>query len=863
MSSNPKVTYLKDYRPFSHEVLSVDLTFELFEDKVWVQNRMLLKAKAAESSLRLDGADLKLLEIRLDGQPFNEANTQKAAESLTLFGLPDRFELLLRTEIYPKENRSLEGLYQSGKLFCTQCEAQGFRKITYFPDRPDVMTLFRTKIIADKALYPVLLSNGNEVERGGLEGGRHFVTWLDPFKKPCYLFALVAGKMVVLRDHFLTQSGRTLTLELWTEPENAHKTHHGMESLKKAMAWDERVYDLEYDLDIFMIVAVKDFNMGAMENKGLNLFNASCALADPRTATDAEFEYVLGVIGHEYFHNWTGNRVTCRDWFQLSLKEGLTIFRDQAFSANMTSPAVKRIEEVKLLKTHQFAEDSGPMAHPVRPESFIEINNFYTLTVYHKGSELIRMMSLVLGEEGYFRGIREYFKRHDGQAATVEDFVAALEAGSGKSLEPFKAWYGQAGTPRLKAVSRFEGSTLELELSQETPPTHGQSEKHPLPIPVLLKGFGAKGEVLVPETLVVLDQKQQLYRFEGMTERPILSLLRGFSAPVKLDFSPPNSDRLFLMAQDDDPYNAFEAAQGLLGEKLLELTGRWKENLPLAGETGLESAIGALLRSPKDPALVALAVALPSETYLLEQMETMAVEAVYAARRFLKHSLGLGLEQDWLKLYHKLNDHAPYRFEAVAVGRRALKNLCLDFLSATDKPEHLELCLAQLAQADNMTDRLAVLGILCHRFGDEKRSALKEFYQEFHEDDLVLTKFFSLQAASPEFGVKEVGGLLEHLSFDRKNPNHLRAVIASFAQRNLLQFHKPDGSGYRFLADQVLNLNHQNPQIAARLLLPLGRFQRFGLPQKDLAKAEMVRILESPGLAPDVYEIAAKSLDKE
>jgi len=856
MSENPKLIHAKDYRPFTHDVGFVELSFDLFETKTLVESRMSLVAKSAESSLRLDGVELKLIKVEVDGQRLDESRYQLKEESLTLFGLPDRFELKITTEIYPQDNSSLEGLYQSGKLFCTQCEAEGFRKITYFPDRPDVMTLFSTKITADKTKYPVLLSNGNLVDQGDLEDNRHWTLWSDPFKKPCYLFALVAGDLSVLSGQFTTASGRDILLEVYSDPENAHKTDHALACLKESMAWDERVYGLEYDLDRFMIVAVNDFNMGAMENKGLNIFNASCALADPSTATDAEFESILGIIGHEYFHNWSGNRVTCQDWFQLSLKEGFTIFRDQQFSAELTSAGSKRIEEVKLLLTHQFAEDGGPMAHPVRPESYIEINNFYTLTVYHKGSELIRMMYLMLGEKAFYEGVKVYFKKFDGHAAQVEDFVASLEAGSGADLTQFRRWYTQAGTPTLKVDTEFAAGKLNINLTQTHQPSPNQPEKSPVPIPVLMKGFSRTGEVLIPEQVLVLGKATDSFVFEGLDEQPVLSLLRGFSAPVKLEFEQTQADQLFLVAHDDDPYNSFEAAQNLLGKWILDTA----KTQTMAPQEALVAGIGVLLdQSAKDAAWAALAVALPSEAYLRQQEPGLDIEALHQARKQVKQALGLGLEEKWLAQFEG-NQQAAYQFNQQAVSQRSLRNISLDYLCCTEKPAHLELCQRQFDQADNMTDRLTALAIFCNLPGEQKIKALQAFFDKHQADKMVLNKYFALQARSPEFSLKQIAALLDHPSFDRKNPNNIRSVVGSFAQANLLRFHAKDGSGYAFLADQVLWLDKQNPQVAARMLLPLSHYRQFAPGLQDLAKAQIARVQQAETLSPDVFEIATKSL---
>ena len=864
MNNSPKTVKLADYRPFSHDLLEVSLAFDLYETHVLVTARCHYKAKKTAKEMWLDGEKLELQSILINGAPWSDY--QIDAEGMKLTGLPKAFELTLVTQIYPKENKALEGLYQSGSLFCTQCEAQGFRKITYFPDRPDVMTLFRTHITADLAQYPVLLSNGNRIGQGSLEGGRHWALWEDPFKKPCYLFALVAGDLVARQDRFITKSGRVIALELWTEPETAHKTAHGMESLKKAMAWDERVYGLEYDLDIFMIVAVKDFNMGAMENKGLNIFNSSCVLANQKTSTDGEFEWIMGVIGHEYFHNWSGNRITCRDWFQLSLKEGLTIFRDQHFSADMTSKAVKRIEEVKLIKTSQFAEDGGPMAHPVRPESYVEINNFYTLTVYHKGSELIRMASLILGKSGYFKGAKLYFERHDGQACTIEDWLKALEDGSGADLSRFKDWYFQAGTPELSLKVDWDETKGEARLhwQQTNPPTPDSKKKQPLLIPILLKAFGQKGQALIyqalgekrqGEWLYLMDGKKTELVLEGLSERPLLSVLRGFSAPVRLQYEPTQADRLVLMAHDDDGVGAFEAAQGLLTTEILAGI-----NQPTSPSPALIEALRALITHPdRDPALIAHSAALPSETLLLESMTTMEVEGIFASRKALQKALGLALEKEWKRLYQTFEGD-PYQFNNLQNGRRALKNLALSYLVATGQETYIGLAQAQIDQADNMTDRLAAISILTHQPGPAKEQELAEFYRSFKNDDLVVNKYFGLIAGSPEYGVEAVGQLLNHPAFDRKNPNRLRAVVGGFTQRNLPQFHKADGSGYRFLADQVLLTDPDNPQIASRLVLSLARWRRFPTESRPHAEAELKRILKQPGLSKDVLEIVSKSL---
>ena len=873
-TSTPQAVHLRDYTPPAFRVDTVDLRFELGEETTRVESTLRLQRNGShDRPLELDGEGLKLVSVAMDGETLEPGDYSVDAGSLTIPEPPSRFELKVVTEIRPQDNKSLEGLYQSSGNFCTQCEAEGFRKITYFPDRPDVMATYSTTIVADAERYPVLLSNGNPVESGKLDGGRHWVRWEDPFPKPSYLFALVAGDLGVVEDSFTTRSGREVKLQLFVEHHNLDKCDHAMASLKKAMRWDEETYGREYDLDIYMVVAVDDFNMGAMENKGLNIFNSKFVLARPDTATDADYENIESVIAHEYFHNWSGNRVTCRDWFQLSLKEGFTVFRDEQFTADMTSEAVKRIKDVTVLRNIQFPEDDGPMAHPVRPESYVEINNFYTPTVYNKGAEVVRMQHTLLGAETFRRGADLYFQRFDGQAVTVEDFVTCMEEASGRDLAQFRRWYSQAGTPELEVAGDFDADKGEyrLHVRQSCPPTPGQPDKAPFHIPLRMGLLDESGEPLslhlegesgdgeLEKTLEVTEP-EQTFVFRHVSSRPIPSLLRGFSAPVKLGFDYTDEELAFLMARDTDAFNQWEAGQRLAIRVLLRLVERWQTGEELVLDENFADAFGKVLKQGGDPSLTAEALRLPSETYLAEQMETVDVDGIHAAREFLRRALGERFQESLLKHYRTLAETAVGA-DSEAIAARKLRNACLGFLMALEDPVVISLCDSQFSHADNMTDSIAALGLLAHTDCEEGREALHAFYKRWKEDPLVMDKWLAVQATSPLPGTLDrVQVLMDHPVFDIRNPNRVRALIGSFARGNPVQFHAASGEGYRFVADQVLTLDAFNPQVAARLAGTFNQWKRFDEQRQSLAQKELERMQAHPGLSRDVYEVVSKAL---
>ncbi|WP_373387955.1 aminopeptidase N [Pseudomonas alcaligenes] len=882
-TEQPKMIYLKDYQVPDYLIDETHLTFELFEDHTLVHAQLVMRrnpeAGAGLPALVLDGQQLELLELKLDDRVLGAADYQLTDSHLTLQPTQERFVIDSSVRIHPESNTALEGLYKSSGMFCTQCEAEGFRKITYYLDRPDVMSTFTTTLSAEQHRYPVLLSNGNPVASGSEEGGRHWATWEDPFKKPAYLFALVAGDLWCVEDRFTTMSEREVTLRIYVEPENIDKVQHAMDSLKKSMKWDEEVYGREYDLDIFMIVAVNDFNMGAMENKGLNIFNSSCVLAKAETATDAAHQRVEAVVAHEYFHNWSGNRVTCRDWFQLSLKEGFTVFRDAEFSADMNSRTVKRIEDVAYLRAHQFAEDAGPMAHPVRPDSFMEISNFYTLTVYEKGSEVLRMIHTLLGPQLFRKGSDLYFARHDGQAVTCDDFIKAMEDASGIDLTQFKRWYSQAGTPRLEVSESYDAAanTYRLQLRQSCPATPGQAEKLPFVIPLELALLDAQGREL-PLQLVGEDkpvgrsrvlqvtQAEQAFTFVNIAEKPLPSLLRGFSAPVKLSFPYSRDQLMFLMQHDSDGFNRWEAGQQLAVQVLQELIGQHQRGEPLVLDQRLVTALRSVLENDSlDQAMVAEMLSLPGEGYLTEISDVADVDAIHAAREFARQQLAEALfEPLWARYQanRELSRNTPYVAESAHFARRSLQNIALSYLMLTGKPEVLAATLEQYEVCDNMTERLAALAVLVNSpFETEKAEALKAFAEHFKDNALVMDQWFSVQAACTlPGGLARVQALMQHPAFTMKNPNKVRALIGAFAGQNLVNFHAADGSGYRFLADQVISLNATNPQIASRQLGPLTRWRKYDASRQALMRGELERILASGELSSDVFEVVSKSL---
>jgi aminopeptidase N len=877
-SDTPQVIHRHDYRAPDYLIDTAHLHFFLGERQAVVTSRLHCRrngAGEANSPLVLDGEELELLSIFLDSRKLSEQEYALSKDSLTIHQVPDNFELAITTLIRPEENTALDGLYKSSGNFCTQCEAQGFRKITYFLDRPDVMCRFTTTIEADNSV-PVLLSNGNLIEAGKVAPGRHYATWRDPFPKPCYLFALVAGDLVRVADTHVTGSGRTIDLYIYVQKHNSDRCDHALRCLKEAMAWDERVYGLEYDLDLFMIVAVDDFNMGAMENKGLNIFNSKYVLAKPQTATDADYAGIEGVVAHEYFHNWTGNRVTCRDWFQLSLKEGLTVFRDQQFSADMTSPAVKRLSDVRMLRNLQFVEDGGPMAHPVRPDSYIEINNFYTVTVYEKGAELIRMIHTLLGEKGFRRGMDLYFARHDGQAVTCDDFVRAMEDGGGVDLTRFRLWYSQSGTPELRIASSYDAQsrTCTLRVSQSYPPTPGQDDKQPLHIPLavgLLDNMGKDMKLSVngqeAATTVVLNvqEREQSFVFRDIRVKPVPSLLRGFSAPVKLHYDYTEDELRFLLAHDSDPFNRWEAGHRLSCRLLLRLIADLQQGKELQLDDGFVVVFQGLLtpESEIDPAFLAELLVLPSEKYLGEQLAIIDVEAIHQVRLFVRRTLAAMLREYFLELFHASASMAPYTYDRQSAGKRSLKNVALAYLMLNHDRAVMDMCLRQFEQSGNMTDVLAALQAIVHNPDcPERKGVLVSFYSEWHRDSLVLDKWFSLQATAPlPQTLIEVKSLLAHPAFSIKNPNKVRSLIGAFCGANQLCFHDKSGEGYRFLADQVLAIDRFNHQIAARMLSPLSRWQRFDAPRQNLMCRQLERILSGSELSKDVYEVASKSLN--
>jgi aminopeptidase N len=797
-------------------------------------------------------------------------------QTLRIHAVPDYFTLELETRLRPQDNTALEGLYKSKAIFCTQCEAEGFRKIAWFPDRPDVMSRYTTTIIADPNRYPVMLSNGNLEDKGSMDDGRHWVRWADPFPKPSYLFALVAGDLACIEDSFRTRSGRQVKLQIFVEHHNADKCGHAMSALKKAMRWDENVYGREYDLDVYMIVAVDDFNMGAMENKGLNIFNSKYVLARPDTATDTDFANIEAVIAHEYFHNWTGNRVTCRDWFQLSLKEGLTVFRDQEFSSDTFSRPVKRIQDVRTLRTYQFAEDAGPMAHPVRPDSYIEISNFYTVTVYDKGAEVIRMIHTLLGAAGFRKGMDLYFERHDGEAVTTDDFVRAMEDANEIDLSQFRLWYSQAGTPEVHADGEYDEKTrmVTLTLTQRCPATPGQPDKAPLTIPLRVAlldpngvnlGFtldnGGDGGV-VTESVLTLDKQRQTFRFCAVEQRPVLSIGRGFSAPVKISIDRDDDDLAFLLSKESDPFSRWDAAQDLISKIIFRLIERHQNGESLELNGSFIDAFAATLRDGNtEEALIAEALSLPSEGYIADRMEVIDVEAIHAARRAMQRAIAEALEPLLRETYTASSTNEPYRFDPRSAGRRRLKNLCLGYLMALETTHARELCYAQFETADNMTDVLAALGALSHCDCPERQRVLDSFETRWRQDPLVMDKWFALQATSRlPATLAQVRTLMTHKAFDARNPNKIRSLIGAFCHGNPVRFHAVGGEGYRFLTDQVIRIDKENPQIAARLLGSLSRWRKFDPQRRGLMKAALEKILATPGLSKDSFEIASKTI---
>jgi aminopeptidase N len=878
-ASQHRTLYRKDYTPFDYLVDTVDLRFELGEETTLVHSRLACRANydtaARSRPLVLDGRRFTLRAVSIDGKPLAPEQYTVAADTLTIPQPPPTFTLEVTSELRPQDNTFLEGLYRSAGMFCTQCEAEGFRSITYFPDRPDVLAVYTVTIVADPNRYPVLLANGNLADSGLLPDGRHYATWHDPFKKPSYLFALVAGDLVCQEDSFITCSGRKVALRVYVTDQNSAKCGHALRSLQQAMRWDEEVFGREYDLDIYMIVAVDDFNMGAMENKGLNIFNSRYVLASPTTATDDDYQAIEEVIGHEYFHNWTGNRITCRDWFQLSLKEGLTIFRDQEFAADMTSRGVKRIADVRYLRTAQFAEDAGPMAHPVRPDAYMEINNFYTVTVYNKGAEIIRMLRTLLGADRFRQGMDLYFARHDGQAVTVDDFVQAMADAGKIDLAQFRRWYSQAGTPRLETSGTYapDSGIFTLTVRQDCPPTPGQPDKEPLHIPLTVGLLDREGREL-PVTLAgeatpgptnrVLELRETTttYLFTGLPGKPTPALLRSFSAPVRLSYHYSPDELALLMAHEPDPFCRWEAGQQLAGQVLFSLVGDWQKGQELSLAPEFITAFRATLTSSgRDRAFLAEALTLPTEAYLAELMPVADPEALFAVRQFVRRTLATELREEFRTAHAACSRPAPYAVADGLAGERRLANLCLAYLMTLGEQAVIDQCLAQYRNADNMTDAMGALLPLASCDCPERPAVLAEFYQRWQDDRQVVDKWFTLQATSTLPGtLSEVTALLGHPAFELANPNRFRALVGAFSQANQVRFHDRSGAGYRFLTDQLLRLIPVNPQVAARLLSPLTRWHRFDPTRQVLMKGELARIRAVPNLPRDVYEVVEKSL---
>jgi aminopeptidase N len=875
MSQEPQVIYLKDYKVPSYVIESTSLNFQLFEDETLVTTELVVKrnteCQEQNPVLELYGhEDVELCQITIDGKELSADQYQREGEILTIPSLPESYTLRSVSRIHPESNTALEGLYKSDGMFCTQCEAEGFRRITFFPDRPDVMSVFSTTVEADKKRYPELLSNGNPVARGEAEGERHWVTWEDPFPKPAYLFALVAGDLQHIEDDFTTMSGRKVTLRIFAEKKDLDKLDYAMTSLKNAMTWDEETYGREYDLDIYMIVAVDFFNMGAMENKGLNIFNTSCVLANPATTTDSGFQRVEAVVAHEYFHNWSGNRVTCRDWFQLSLKEGFTVFRDAEFSADMNSRTVKRVEDVSLLRTAQFAEDSGPMAHPIRPDSFIEISNFYTLTIYEKGAEVVRMVRTLLGNELFRKGSDLYFDRHDGQAVTTEEFIKAMEDASGRDLTQFRLWYSQAGTPELHVSDHFDPATgdYELKVKQRCPATPCQDTKPAFHIPLAMGLLNGDGEELPlaggdKTEILNITEPEQVFTFKGLKQKPVPSLLREFSAPVKLFYPYQRDELMFLMANDSDGFSRWDAAQKLAVDIMQALIADYVPQAEMQLDNRLVTAFKSVLEAEGlDKAMVSKVLTLPSEAYLSELSDCVDVDAIFEVRNFVKRTLAEKLQSTLLSVYKENDTDDVYQPDADSVARRSLKNLCLSYLMSLETDAYLELAKRQYEKADNMTDMQTALVLVAHSaFEDDADKLLADFYNCWKSESLVVNLWLSIQAANPTEGaLARVNALMEHSAFDRKNPNKLRSLISVFCAQNSVNFHSLDGSGYRFLADRIIELNKQNPQIAARMLTPLTRWKKFSTQRQALMLAELERIRDSGELSKDVFEVVSKSL---
>ncbi|MEQ1753781.1 MAG: aminopeptidase N [Micropepsaceae bacterium] len=875
-TEQPVPVQRKDYKPAPYRISRTELEFHLDETATRVYAAVQVERQGSDGGpLELDGQHLKLLDVKLDGRTLSTDAYELTPDRLIIKNPPAaRFRLDTTVEINPKANTALSGLYMSDGMFCTQCEAEGFRRITYSYDRPDNMSVYHVSMIADRSRFPVLLSNGNPSGYSTLPGGRHMAVWDDPFPKPSYLFALVAGDLAHSADSFVTSSGRRVKLGIYVTHGNEDKVGFAMGALKRSMKWDEDKFGREYDLDVFNIVAVSAFNFGAMENKGLNIFNDKLVLARPDTATDIDYDLIEAVIGHEYFHNWSGNRVTCRDWFQLSLKEGFTVFRDQAFSADMRSAAVERIGDVRALRMRQFQEDAGPLAHPVRPDEYLTIDNFYTATVYEKGAELCHMLQTILGNEGFRKGSDLYFARHDGTAATCDDFIKAMEDTNAVDLGQFKLWYSQSGTPTVKASGKYDAQSksFDLTLEQILPNTPGQSNKKPMHIPVAVGLVGQKSgrdlDVALTDAgakkthILNLKESRQTFRFSGVTEPVVASIGRGFSAPAKFETAHTSAERAFLMAKDSDPFNRWEAGQKLSAELLIRMTAEVHAGKPPTVDETFVAAFGELLQDARrDPGFTAMALQLPTEMELAQFIDEADPDAIYRARETLRKKLAQAHKAKLGELYQSLKSNEPYSPDAVFAGRRALGNLCLRYLTSEDSPDTRSLAFEQFRSSDNMTDKIGGLAPLIDMSGDERHNALHSFYDHWQANPLVIDKWLTLQAQSshPET-LSHVKALTNHKAFHFENPNRVRALVGAFVMGNQLRFHAPDGSGYQFLADAVLRLDAINPQVAARLCGAFETWRRFDSKRQILIKAQLSRINATSGLSRNVLEIVEKTL---
>ncbi len=874
---------LSDYRPPEYLIKKTELVFELDDADTIVRSRLDIIADYDSASgvrpLKLDGSELVLQKISLQGEDLAPDSYSKDETHLIIHNPPCEMVLEIENIVHPDQNTALEGLYISGEKLCTQCEAEGFRRITWFLDRPDVLSSYEVTIIGDPEKYPVMLANGNLVDQGHFDDGRHWVRWQDPFPKPSYLFALVAGRLCKVEDFYTTASGRRVALQFFVEKHNLDLCGHALESLKKAMAWDEQTFGLEYDLDQYMVVAVDDFNMGAMENKGLNIFNSKYVLASPTTATDADYENIEAVIAHEYFHNWTGNRVTCRDWFQLSLKEGLTVFRDQEFSADMTSRPVKRINDVRLLRSRQFPEDSGPMAHAVRTDSYMEINNFYTVTVYEKGAELVRMIHTLIGKDNFRRGLRTYLEQHDGGAATVEDFLAAMAEAGDRDLGLFMNWYSQAGTPIVKVASLYDPEKVAytLKFSQSSNPTSGEAGKPPLHIPVVIGLLTADGQELElrqlagaegeheSDLLEIIDSEAE-FVFNGIEEKPVPSLFRGFSAPVRIEYEYTDDDLATLMAHDSDSFCRWEAGQSLAVRVVGSLIDDYLTGRRLAFPDYFIAPFQKVfaLRNEMDSSYLAQLMSLPSEDYLAELSSEIEVDAIHAAREYARASLAAGLEKDLADCYLENSTMKPYHYDPVLAGRRQLKNLCLSYLVLLGRSEYEELCFKQFAGADNMSDETSSLQIMVHSGAPRLEEALALFEKKWRHDPLVMDKWLAIQATAPmPTTFERVKELMGHRAFDLKNPNRVRSLLGAFSQGNPVSFNCPSGEAYEFMAGQTIELDKANPQIAARMAGCFSRWRRFPENNRELMKKQLERIKDIDDLSKDLFEVVNKTLGNQ